>query len=68
MCLFLLLIAKQVRQLEWYNEPLLVGVVNRPFPSFSVTSDAFITDTLQLICHGMIILNIQNVRIELFKS
>jgi len=41
-----------LKTIEWFNEPTPFGLVGQNLPAFSVTSSAFLTDTLQLICHG----------------
>jgi hypothetical protein len=43
---------KPLKKLEWFNEPLPIGLVGQNLAAFSVTSTAFLTDSLQLISHG----------------
>ena len=41
-----------LKKLEWFNEPISIGIVGQKLPAFSVTSTAFLTNTLHLISHG----------------
>jgi hypothetical protein len=41
-----------LKKLDWFNEPVPIGLVGQNMSAFSVTSTAFLSDTLNLICHG----------------
>ncbi len=41
-----------LKKLDWFNEPIPIGLVGKSLPAFSVTSTAFLTDTLHLLSHG----------------
>ncbi len=41
-----------LKKLDWFNEPAPFGLVGHTLPAFSVTSTAFLTNTLHLISHG----------------
>lgn len=41
-----------LKKLDWFNEPVPFGLVGQNLPAFSATSTAYLTDTLNLICHG----------------
>lgn len=41
-----------LKKLDWFNEPIPIGLVGQSLPAFSVTSTAFLTDTLHFLSHG----------------
>ena len=41
-----------LKKLDWFNEPMPFCLVGQSLPAFSVTSTAFLTNTLHLISHG----------------
>ena len=43
-----------MKSLDWFNEPIPFNLVGQKLPAFSVTSTAFLTDTLHLISHGRV--------------
>ena len=50
---FFLILVQPLKKLDWFNEPAPYGLVGKVFPAFSVTSTSFLTDSLQLISHGL---------------
>ena len=48
------ILVQPLKKLEWFNEPVAYGLVGQKFPAFSVTSTSFLTDSLQLISHGIL--------------
>ncbi len=55
-----------LKKLEWLSEPLQNCLVGKVLPAFGVKSSAFLTDTLQLICHGEYILIVNYFNILMF--
>lgn len=51
-CVLNHVLVSPLKKLEWLNEPLQHCIVGKVLPAFGVQSSAFLTDTLQLICHG----------------
>ncbi len=51
---FLKFKVQPLKKLDWFNEPVAYGVVGQSLPAFSVTTSAFLTDTLNLISHGIV--------------
>ena len=44
--------AQAVKKLEWFNEPVAYGLVDRVLPPFSIVNSTYLIDSLQIICYG----------------